>query len=92
MIDEPTNHLDMESIDALALAIKAFEGGVVIVSHDFRLISQVAEELWEVANKTIRNLTKEDISIVDYKKNLVKQSTFRLLLPIYLHIYHDSCR
>lgn len=80
----------MESIDALARAIKEFEGGVVIVSHDFRelsplvvlifltspvgLISQVAEELWEVADKTIKNLTKQDISIVDYKKNLVKQS------------------
>jgi ATP-binding cassette, subfamily F, member 2 len=85
----------MESIDALARAIKEFEGGVVIVSHDFRasvlsfcyraadvifsrpvgLISQVAEELWEVADKTIKNLTKQDISIVDYKKNLVRQST-----------------
>ena len=39
MVDEPTNHLDMESIDALALAIKEFEGGVVIVSHDFRAYS-----------------------------------------------------
>ncbi|KAJ7233754.1 P-loop containing nucleoside triphosphate hydrolase protein [Mycena rebaudengoi] len=74
LLDEPTNHLDMESIDALARAIKEFEGGVVIVSHDFRLISQVAEELWEVADGTIKNLTKADISIVDYKKNLVKHS------------------
>ncbi|KAI6042276.1 hypothetical protein EDC04DRAFT_2662019 [Pisolithus marmoratus] len=30
------------------MAIEEFEGGAVIVSHDFRLISQVAEDLWEV--------------------------------------------
>ncbi|KAH7343191.1 P-loop containing nucleoside triphosphate hydrolase protein [Rhizoctonia solani] len=74
MLDEPTNHLDMTSIDALATAINEFEGGVVIVSHDFRLISQVARELWEVKDKKIRNLTKEDIDIKAYKAMLVKES------------------
>lgn len=40
-LDEPTNNLDIETIDSLAEAINDFEGGMVLVSHDFRLISQV---------------------------------------------------
>ena len=64
----------MSSIDALANAIKDFEGGVVIVSHDFRLISQVANELWEVKDRKIVNLTKQEISIQDYKKILMNNS------------------
>lgn len=44
---------DMESIDALAKAINEFEGGMVLVSHDMRLISQVAKEIWICDNKTI---------------------------------------
>ncbi|KIK03044.1 hypothetical protein K443DRAFT_121628 [Laccaria amethystina LaAM-08-1] len=37
LLDEPTDNLDMQSIDALAKAIKEFAGGIVIVSHDFRI-------------------------------------------------------
>jgi ATP-binding cassette subfamily F protein 2 len=43
----------MESIDALAKAVNEFEGGMVLVSHDMRLIGQVAKEIWICDNKTI---------------------------------------
>lgn len=44
---------DMESIDALAKAVNEFSGGLVLVSHDMRLISQVAKEIWICDNKTV---------------------------------------
>lgn len=43
----------MESIDALAKAVNEFEGGLVLVSHDMRLIGQVAKEIWICDDKTI---------------------------------------
>ncbi len=51
----------MESIDALAMAVNEFEGGLVLVSHDMRLISQVAKEIWICDHKTI-TMYKGDIN------------------------------
>lgn len=67
LLDEPTNSLDIECIDALAEALKAFDGGVILVSHDFRLIDQVADEIWVCENQTI---TKWEQDIRDYKEHL----------------------
>ncbi len=70
LLDEPTNHLDMECIDALANAIKKYDGGMVLVSHDFRLIDQVAKEIW-VCDKKKVEVWKDDIRA--YKKHLAKK-------------------
>jgi ATP-binding cassette subfamily F protein 2 len=70
LLDEPTNHLDMESIDALAEAINAFEGGVLLVSHDFRLVNQVAEEIWVCDKQMVK---KWDGDIFSYKEYLRKR-------------------
>lgn len=70
LLDEPTNHLDMQCIDALAAAINAYTGGLVLVSHDFRLIGQVAKEIWVCDNKTISKWAGD---IQSYKKHLKKE-------------------
>jgi len=67
LLDEPTNHLDMETIDALADAIKNYEGGVILVSHDFRLIDQVAKDIWICENQKV---TKWEGDILAYKNHL----------------------
>jgi len=67
LLDEPTNALDIETIDSLADAINNFGGGVVLVSHDFRLISQVAQEIWVCENGTV---TKWEGTIEAYKEKL----------------------
>lgn len=74
LFDEPTNHLDMECIDSLAEAINSFNGGMILVSHDFRLIDQVAKTIWVCDNKSIIPWKK---GIRDYKKSLMKKMKFR---------------
>ena len=67
LLDEPTNPLDMDMIDSLALAIKQFSGGLVLVSHDFRLLEQVADEIWVCDEKKI---TPWQGDIQSYKQKL----------------------
>ncbi|TKY71417.1 ABC transporter F family member 4 [Spatholobus suberectus] len=75
LLDEPTNHLDMQSIDALADALDEFTGGVVLVSHDSRLISRVCEDeersqIWVVEDGTVKTFPG---TFEDYKEDLLRE-------------------
>jgi ABC-type multidrug transport system ATPase subunit len=58
ILDEPTNHLDIESVEALTDAVKQFNGGLVIVTHDARLIQAIDSELWVVEDNTCYRFEK----------------------------------
>ncbi|CAE6076259.1 unnamed protein product [Arabidopsis arenosa] len=75
LLDEPTNHLDMQSIDALADALDEFTGGVVLVSHDSRLISRVCAEeeksqIWVVEDGTVNFFPG---TFEEYKEDLQRE-------------------
>lgn len=68
---------DTESIDALGAALIDFTGGVVLVSHDMRLISVVADELWLCENQNVRVYKGE---IKEYKDQLLGEIYAKHLL------------
>jgi ATP-binding cassette subfamily F protein 3 len=59
---------DMGAIEALADALKAYNGGVLVVSHDQHFITSVCNELWVIQN---RKVTVFDGTFMDYKKSVV---------------------
>ncbi|KAI8626334.1 ABC transporter ATP-binding protein ARB1 [Xylariaceae sp. FL1651] len=70
LLDEPTNGLDIPTIDALANAIELYTGGVIVVSHDFRLLDRIAKQILVCENKTIKAW---DGTIGEYKNYLRKK-------------------
>lgn len=50
VLDEPTNYLDRDSLGALSKALKAFEGGVIIITHSAEFTKNLTEEVWAVNN------------------------------------------
>jgi len=57
VLDEPTNHLDLPTVEALGKALRDFEGGLVITSHDRRLLSETCEEFYAVQGGRLVKVT-----------------------------------
>lgn len=79
-LDEPTNNLDIESIDALCDALRAFNGGVVLVSHDARLIETTSCQLWVVEDQ---NVTPWHSGFSAYREHLLQklEEQFAAIVP-----------
>ena len=59
VLDEPTNHLDIMARETVEAALTAFDGTVLVVSHDRYFVNEVATRIWEI----------EDPTVKDYKGN-----------------------
>ena len=70
ILDEPTNHLDIESRESLVFALAAYEGAIILVSHDPHLVNAVADTLWLVKDGQV-NVFYEDLN--EYKKLLLSE-------------------
>ncbi|MEN5087153.1 ABC-F family ATP-binding cassette domain-containing protein [Sphingobacterium faecium] len=53
-LDEPTNHLDMQSVNILIQALQQFEGTLIVVSHDRYFLDHVANKIWYIEDKQIK--------------------------------------
>jgi len=71
VLDEPTNHLDLESINALNIALQKYDGTVLLVTHDYDVIDEVATRIWHFEGGVI-----EDFKGVyaDYLKDLEQKA------------------
>ena len=78
ILDEPTNNLDIESIDALAEALNDYQGGVIIVSHDERLIRDTNCQLWVIEDQSIEEI---DGGFDDYRKEVLEELGEEILNP-----------
>ncbi|KFA61495.1 hypothetical protein S40285_04527 [Stachybotrys chlorohalonatus IBT 40285] len=71
VLDEPSNHLDIEAMDALAEALKEFQGGVLMVSHDVTMLQTVCTSLWVCDGGTVEKFPGD---VQQYKKRIAAQA------------------
>ena len=69
LLDEPTNHLDIDSRQALVGALSAYQGAVILVTHDLHLVELCADRLWIVRDGTCQAF---DGDIQDYRKTVLE--------------------
>ncbi|MBS9524954.1 ABC-F family ATP-binding cassette domain-containing protein [Litoribacter alkaliphilus] len=68
ILDEPTNHLDMKTKDIIKDALKAFDGTLILVSHDRDFLDGLVTKVYEFGNKRVREHFEDINGFLAYKK------------------------
>ncbi len=68
ILDEPTNHLDLKTKDILKDALLAFEGTIILISHDRDFLDGLAEKVFEFGNKRIKEHFEDITGFLRNKK------------------------
>lgn len=75
LLDEPTNHLDLQSIQILIQALEKYDGSFVVVSHDRYFLSKVANKIWFIEDKEIREYPGTYEEYDDWNKSRSKNDS-----------------
>ncbi|WP_298371164.1 ABC-F family ATP-binding cassette domain-containing protein [uncultured Lutibacter sp.] len=68
ILDEPTNHLDMRTKDIIKVALKDFDGTLILVSHDRDFLDGLAEKVFEFGNKRVKEHFEDVAGFMAHKK------------------------
>ncbi|MEM9330232.1 MAG: ABC-F family ATP-binding cassette domain-containing protein [Pseudomonadota bacterium] len=75
ILDEPTNHLDVGAREALVHGINAFNGAIILISHDRHLIDSTMDRLWLVHGGSVRTYEEDMESYRKFVLSRQRQST-----------------
>ena len=68
ILDEPTNHLDMRTKDIIKVALRDFDGTLILVSHDRDFLDGLAEKVFEFGNKRVKEHFEDVAGFMAHKK------------------------
>lgn len=82
LLDEPTNHLDFISENILIQALQQYEGSFVVVSHNRHFVSQVANKIWYIEDKQIKEYPGTYDEYEYWRKQQAAQTTLTVKTPV----------
>lgn len=73
ILDEPSNHLDIDTITSLIYALSNFKGAIILVSHNFDIITNIKSELWTIADGKLDKYNGDYCDYVDQIQEEIDQ-------------------